>query len=184
MFPRADIEIWRPVVGVEGYQVSSLGRVKSLRSGRILKTPPDRDGYPTVNLGRRRRAVHQLVLLAFVGPCPPGRQCRHLDGRSGNARLSDLVWGTPRENYLDRVRHGTVARGPRHGRHTQPERTARGKRVCGAKLTAAQIPVIRELVPQIGQVQTAKLYGVSRHAVGSIVRGQSWRHIPKQEPRR
>lgn len=52
--------------------------------------------------------MHELVLTAHVGPCPPGMECRHLDGDEKNNALSNLVWGTPPEQALDRVRHGTA----------------------------------------------------------------------------
>lgn len=119
-------EIWRPVVGREGwYEVSNLGRVRSLdrvvpilsrrgsvRSclyrGRLLKSCPDkRSGHLHISLGAGSvRKVHHLVLEAFVGPCPPGMQCLHGDGDPTNNALANIKWGTASENMLDRVRHG------------------------------------------------------------------------------
>lgn len=49
--------------------------------------------------------VHRLILLTFVGPCPEGMQCRHLDGNPGNNRLDNLAWGTTEENIEDRKAH-------------------------------------------------------------------------------
>lgn len=114
---------WLPVVGFEGlYEVSDRGRVRSLPrrlsdgrrwKGRILKLDrSDKRGYLRVGLtapGARpvHRMVHRLVLESFIGPCPPGLQCRHLNGKPPDCRLVNLTWGTPSENALDRVRHGT-----------------------------------------------------------------------------
>jgi len=50
--------------------------------------------------------VHRLVLEAFVGPCPEGMECRHLDGDPSNNRLENLRWGTPAENTEDKRKHG------------------------------------------------------------------------------
>lgn len=114
-----DLEIWRPVVGYEGlYDVSSLGRVKSLErlslSGkhireRILK-PLSTAGYPGVTLHRERiqtrHYVHRLVAAAFLGPCPEGQEVRHKDGGRDYPGLSNLEYGTHTENMQDMIRHG------------------------------------------------------------------------------
>jgi hypothetical protein len=63
-------------------------------------------GHLYVNLVRggvkKSRAVHRLVLEAFVGPCPPGYQCCHWDGVATNNRVENL-----------RVRHVTERLIPR-----------------------------------------------------------------------
>jgi hypothetical protein len=112
-------EQWRPVAGYEGlYEVSDLGRVRSLprkgTSGGVLRPHLGNRGYLTVNPCRdgRNRAlpVHHLVTRAFLGQLPEGMQVRHLDGDPTNPRLSNLAYGTRRENQLDSVRHGTHSR--------------------------------------------------------------------------
>lgn len=116
-------EEWREVPGFLGYRVSSLGRVQSCwehANGhgatlsdrwRDLSTKPDYSGYVHANLwndGRSvRRKVSRLVLELFVGPCPEGMECRHLDGDKTNNQLSNLRWGTRSENVRDKTRHGT-----------------------------------------------------------------------------
>lgn len=110
-------EVWVPIGGYEGsYEVSDAGRVKSLpRRSRlqekILSGHRDKGGYRVVNLSRnsksRPRRVHQLVLLAFVGPCPDGHEACHNDGDPGNNSVSNLRWDTKSANALDKVTHGT-----------------------------------------------------------------------------
>ncbi|EME18479.1 NUMOD4 motif-containing HNH endonuclease [Rhodococcus triatomae] len=105
-------EMWLPVVRYMGlYEVSDLGRVRAERNGLIRKLYRDPDGYLRVGLshdGRSEtRGVHQLVLAAFVGPCPTGFVCRHLDGNPANNGLSNLGYGTRSENNVDAVEHGT-----------------------------------------------------------------------------
>lgn len=118
-------EVWRDVVGFEGYyEVSNLGRVRSLDRigetrpglatrfhGRMLKLQVNEGGYRTVQLnrdGNRTRAwVHRLVLSAFVEPQPdPSLIVRHLDGDPSNNVPDNLAWGTHAENALDCIRHG------------------------------------------------------------------------------
>lgn len=107
-------ESWRPIPGYEGhYEVSDLGNVVSLKWGmrRPLKASPNGRGYPAIALVKDQRQVtkmvHGLVMAAFVGPLPPGQEVRHLDGDSTNNHLSNLAYGTHRENVRDAVRHGT-----------------------------------------------------------------------------
>lgn len=115
-------EEWRDVPGYEGmYAVSSLGRVRSLPrltggprprrvAERILRPMRARHGYLAVELrgggARRVPKVHQLVLLAFVGPPPKGMETRHLDGNPANNKIDNLRYGTRHENMQDRVHHG------------------------------------------------------------------------------
>lgn len=103
----------------EGYRVGDDGMVWSCvypagpgkrRFGewKLLKPSPQYRGHMAVYLGRKDcRHVHRLVLEAFVGPCPEGMECRHLDGNPGNNVLSNLAWGTRKENILDRIQHDT-----------------------------------------------------------------------------
>ena len=108
-------EIWKPVPGHVGYEVSSLGRVRSVdryiamrKKGRVLSPGRSSNGYLSVILaGRASRTVHSLVAEAFIGPRPVGREVCHVDGDRGNAKAVNLRYGTPKENGQDRVRHGT-----------------------------------------------------------------------------
>jgi hypothetical protein len=121
-------ERWRPVPGwADSYQVSDAGRVRSVdrivrrsdgrtqRCAGVVLAPARHpvSGYLYVNLKRhgsqRQRAVHRLVLEAFVGPCPLGMEGCHSDGDQLNNRLRNLRWDTPSNNRLDTVRHGTHA---------------------------------------------------------------------------
>lgn len=114
-------ENWKPVLGYEGiYEVSDLGRVQSLPRldrrrrrvrARVLSITLHPSGHQQVKLSRDGVSVqgklHQLVLIAFVGPAPTGCEVLHGDGNPANNSLANLRWGTRSENLLDRVRHGT-----------------------------------------------------------------------------
>lgn len=119
--PKQPLEQWRPVPGYPGYEVSDLGRVMSYRRSRpkVLRQGVHPKGYLRVGLygesrdGARYRyspntlTVHQLVMQAFVGPCPDGMEIRHLDGDPTNNALSNLRYGTHAENVADSIEHGT-----------------------------------------------------------------------------
>lgn len=107
--------------------------------------------------------VHRLVLEAFVGPCPKGMECRHLNGDSGDNRLENLRWGTPRENAADRAAH---------------KRTVRGGRIHSAKLTADTVRRIRhDAKIGVRQVVLASKHGVSQAAIWKILNNKVWRHV-------
>lgn len=122
------VEIWEPVVGYEGiYEVSNFGQVRSVTRvlsngnhwrGKVRSLHLNSYGYPSVNLCLdgvcKTRNVHRLVLEAFKG-IREGMQCCHNDGDPTNNNLENLRWGTPSENAMDRVSHGTHNRGARHG---------------------------------------------------------------------
>lgn len=161
-------EEWRTVPGYEGlYEVSNQGRVLSLprnstrggimnsvSNGSHLFVPLCRDGI------KIREYVHRLVLLTFVGPCPSGRECRHLDGDPLNNSLSNLKWGTRKENCADTDRHG---------------RFLYGERALSSKLKARQVRNIRAALAwgKTGK-SLADKYGVSRATISLIKSGIIW----------
>src|SRR5215469_14491810 len=104
-------ERWKPIPGHKGYEASSEGRIRSvprtLRDGRrhggvVLAQQPDKDGYPTVMLGRKRMRVARAVQLAFAGPA----EVRHRDGDRSNSKPVNLVWGSRVENEEDKRKKG------------------------------------------------------------------------------
>lgn len=105
---------YRKIDEFPGYFVCSNGRILGKR-GKFLKPSVSRDGYEIVILMRgpwgssKRfgRAVHSLICSAFHGKKPsPKHQVRHWDGNRRNNIPENLLWGTGKDNYLDRVRHG------------------------------------------------------------------------------
>jgi len=129
-------EIWLPVPEWPEYEVSNLGRVRSLdryvtqrkfdttytrlMRGRMLAQSLMSSGrYLFVTLGNQKKverpSVHRLVTLTFHGPAPSKHhEAAHNDGDSFNNRESNLRWATPMENTQDKFLHGTIRRGEAH----------------------------------------------------------------------
>ena len=122
-------ETWKDIKGYEGrYQVSNLGRVKSLKrtitrkngkkysvEERILKPQTDRYGYLRVNLydssGKiKRLRVHRLVCEAFHEN-PENKPCvNHIDENKANNVASNLEWCTYEENNNHGTHNARVAK--------------------------------------------------------------------------
>ena len=108
-------EIWKDVAGYEGkYQVSNLGRVKSLsrtinhsdgknitRHGKILTPFKNAKGYCLVDLRNKARhtvQVHRLVAQAFI-PNPENLpQVNHKNENKTDNYVENLEWCTAKYN--------------------------------------------------------------------------------------
>lgn len=97
---------WKLIPGYESYEVSDCGNVRRT-DGLIMQQHISYNGYMRVGLranGKRSHLlVHRLVMAAFVGPCPDGKQVNHIDENRSNNQLLNLEYVTPGEN----VNHGT-----------------------------------------------------------------------------
>ena len=65
-------EIWKEIEGFKDYEISNLGRVKSLKYNkeRILKAVINTDSYLTVCLSKKNKTIHQLMAIAFLSHKP------------------------------------------------------------------------------------------------------------------
>lgn len=145
-------ETWCTIPDWRHYEVSTIGRVRSLdqtitdslgrsriQRGRMKATWIDNGGYRRVELSedgyRYGAGAHRLVALAFIGEPAEGQEVRHLDGDSLNNCLTNLAWGTHSENIRD-----TIAAGRYRNRNTEKDRCpedhqysgvdSRGNRIC------------------------------------------------------
>lgn len=123
-------------------------------------------GYQYVSVatprGQRAVPVHALLMDAFVGPAPDGQEVRHLDGTTNNA-LSNLAYGTPKQNAEDRLRCGVRMEGESHPR---------------AKLTEADVRDIRSRAASGESLrQMARARGLGLTTVKDIVSRRRWSHV-------
>lgn len=92
-------EEWKKIEGFEDYQISNLGKVKSLKFGneKILKPRVDSNGYLRVTIYNKRnyyKTIHQLIAVAFLGHKVDGHKlivdhinCDKLDNRIENLQI-------------------------------------------------------------------------------------------------
>lgn len=154
-------EIWKPIKGFTGYEVSNLGHIRSLKYGYPLRmaTQVTVQGYVRVPLRRDGKYsgqfVHKLVLEAFKGKRPKGHICRWKNDLRSDNRAVNLSW-------VLRKTAGVVAH-------------PNGKEPTMAKLTRKQVCEIYR--SEGGLREIAERYDVSTHTIWRIRTGRSWTSI-------
>lgn len=130
-------EFWKPINGYQGlYEVSSLGRVKSLPRKKkfgnreyLTKTTlmtgcNNGNGYLSVTLCKdhkhKRFYIHRLVAETFIANPKHYPQINHLDENRSNNKVDNLEWCTAKHNinYGNRTRKYIRTRGKRVGQFT------------------------------------------------------------------
>ena len=117
-------EIWKVIESYPMYEVSHLGKVRKISSGKVLKQFLDSKGYPSVNVNDGKKTtlkvVHRFVAKAFILN-PENKPCiDHIDtnktnnivvfnddGSIDNTR-TNLRWVTHKENTRNPISFGKM----------------------------------------------------------------------------
>lgn len=125
-------EIWKDVLNFEGiYQVSNLGRVKRIKTNRILKLSKSGFNYVGTCLSKngqiKSKYVHQLVAESFLGHIPCGHKyvIDHINDDTKDNRLENLRVVTQRENtYKTRGKYTSKYKGVSFVKHLNKWRSS------------------------------------------------------------
>ncbi len=106
-------EEWKVIEDFPNYAVSNFGRVKNIKKSKINKPEDDDVGYFSIHLSNpphrsKRVRVHRLVLKAFYGSCPEGKESNHKDGNKKNNNSDNLEYVTKSENIKHAHKNGLV----------------------------------------------------------------------------
>jgi hypothetical protein len=183
-------EIWKDIKGHEGlYQVSNLGRVKSLkrevfhRKGnlnikeRILK--PHKSGlknniYYDVFLSNqviKQIKIHRLVAETFLGNPDKKEQINHVDGNKLNNNVDNLEWVTAKENTVHAWENGLCSN------IVNGSKLRRGEKSFTSKLTNDIVRNIRENKFGLTVKEFSALLDVSTSLIYKIKDYSIWKHI-------
>ena len=173
-------EIWKDIEGFEGlYQVSNLGRVKSLvrpyrRTEKIITATPNTAGYLIVGLRRpgsvKSMLVHRLVMQAFEPISNADEMSvNHKDFNITNNRLDNLEWCTVLENNQHFWREG--------GHIDLSSITGSNHHL--SNLTEEDVLRIRAMhaTGNYSVHGLARMLGMPESTVRCIVKRKTWKHI-------
>lgn len=172
-------EIWKDIEGYEGlYQVSNLGRVKSLDrlgatgyklKGKMRKLWYIKQGYQRVGLNKDSHKinylVHRLVAQAFIPNKENKPFINHKNGIKDDNGVDNLEWCTDEENQSHAIKHGLNNNiGELSGR---------------AKLTKQQVIQIRKKYKtgKYLQKDLGAEYDVATNTICQIITRKYWKHI-------
>ncbi len=135
------IEIWKDIKNYEGfYQVSNLGRVKSLHFNKekILRYNTKANEYISIILCKHSKhfstRIHQLVAKTFIKNPNNYLEINHINGNKADNNINNLEWCSRMHN----IKHSI------ENKLTKPT-GAKGERNIKAKLTEKEVLEIRML---------------------------------------
>ncbi|WP_042370319.1 NUMOD4 domain-containing protein [Bacteroides neonati] len=155
-------EIWKDIKGYEGlYQVSNLGRVKSLKKrGRdeiVLSQCINNKCYKMVSLSKNGKAksmlVHRLVSYSFIQNASNYSQVNHIDGNKENNCIDNLEWCSNSYNQVHRI-------------SVLHQDVATRKPVCQIGLDGIPIKTYKS------QTEASKNTGVVRNSISQVCLGK------------
>lgn len=101
---------WRKIKGYPNYKVSSDGRVKSIKTGVVLKPSVANSGYEMIKLfsesKHHPKAIHRLVAETFHEGDHTGLEVNHIDGNKHNNSAKNLEWCTHSHNTRHAMEKG------------------------------------------------------------------------------
>jgi hypothetical protein len=161
-------EIWIIIKNFENYQVSNLGRIKSIKKNIILKSGKDKHGYLHVSLYENKKSytknIHIIVGRTFI-PNPNNLpELNHIDGNKENCATFNLEWTTRSGNE-------------KHARKTGLKSSIKGEKNILSKLTDIQVKEIKKLKGKLTHQKIADKYNVSRQLITRIYLNKAWKHI-------
>ena len=103
---KLNVEVWRSIENYDNYVVSSFGKIKNTKTGKVLKASDNGHGYLIIDLYenaiRKTHKVHRLVANAFIDN-PNDKNCvDHKDNNRTNNHISNLRFATSKKKNQNR----------------------------------------------------------------------------------
>lgn len=173
-------EIWKPIEGYVGdYEVSNLGKVKSLKHSKIKilvnRKTKITNNYTCMsvrlfkNKTSKNKTVHRLVAEAFI-PNPENKPfTNHIDNNPSNNNVSNLEWCTQKENM------GHAAKQGRMSTELHKKMCLRGINHHNCKLRNSDVLDI--IKSTSSTLELSIKYNISRKYVNTLQRRETWKHV-------
>ena len=98
-------EEFRIIKDFPNYEVSNLGRVRNVKTGKILKQTIANNGYFVVNFRKNNKSytktVHRIVASMFLRKIENKPFVDHIDGNKTNNHINNLRYVTNQENAMN-----------------------------------------------------------------------------------
>ena len=104
------MEEFRQIEGTN-VEISNIGSVKRIFKNGNVKISFGSNhskGYRTIRINNKSYRIHRLVLKYFVGECPIGFECDHINRNRSDNRVSNLRWVNRSNNNKNRKKKGTI----------------------------------------------------------------------------
>ena len=154
-------EVWKQIPNFSLYQVSNYGRVKIIKSNKIIRQNFSREyliiGITNDKKVRKTVRVHRLVALTFKPNNNPKLEVNHINSVKSDNRVDNLEWTTHKSNCEKSFTSGNYS----------------------VKLTPEIVVEIKKLLQQgtIKQIDIAKQFNISTATISEINTGKKWVQI-------
>jgi hypothetical protein len=117
------------------------------------------DGYGRISVNRKNKNAHRIAWELVYGKIPEGMQVLHHCDNPGCVFIGHLFLGTQQDNMRDRSNKGRVPCGEKHS---------------NAKLTEADVNMIRKIGRQKTQREIGIIFGTHAGNVSCILLNKTW----------
>ena len=98
-------EEWKSISGYMNYEVSSIGRIRNISTGKLLTPYSDSSGHLKVGIyneqNRKKYLVHKLVAQEFVNNPDNKTYVDHVEHNRQNNCINNLRWCSKSENGMN-----------------------------------------------------------------------------------
>lgn len=157
--------VWREINNTDGrYEISERGELRAVKTKKIIKLHPNRDGYfqyTAYTDGGRRPVlmIHRVVAEHFLTDWDNNLTVNHKDSNKQNNHINNLEMITVSENNKHRNRNNKYM-------------------YRSSKLPKQEVlKVLKDSNRTLNNQQWANLLGVSRFVIRDIRRGKTYKKL-------
>lgn len=162
-------EEWKVCKEDESYEISSIGRCRNRKRGRINKAKKER--YLRHSLSGKLYLAHRLVASAFI-PNDKNLPCvNHKDGNKYNNSIDNLEWCTQKENIRHSWESGLAIKrcGEKKGKSATIDDMH--VRTIATLIKKIDRDILSSYLPYKGNLQH------KRNQLRRLVLGERWPHL-------